>query len=448
MGFSYSKPIPAFVNPDTSLIVPLPNASCPGDPARLMCGTYSAPDVTLTANTTEAAAPNFWKTLQGFMGAFPQYSKGPLHLTAHSYGGHYGPIFASYIQSQNAKNITGAVPINLKTLLIGNGFYDAQVQYPAYYNFTVKPGNTYDFSPFNTSLQTQLFNNIYGKGACLDQNRQCNTSNSNAVCSAADNFCVSNVEQFFDDNVPRNEEDIREMNPDPFPPTFYYDYLNTPKVQAALGAFTNWSAASPTVFVAFNSTGDESRDGQSVIIPAMAKLLQSNVTVGMYHGDADYDSNWIGGEVVANLVNAPNFTKAGYVNISTSDGIVHGQVKQSGGFSFSRIYFAGHEAPFYQPLAMYELMMRAIGGVDIATGKMAANLNSKVVTMGLAKSTFRNGNGTFQMQAVPAGVGFNTTLNRPNVNVVMNPIMKAVKQGLVPIKRKSVVLLKDKARGP
>lgn len=445
MGFSYSVPVPALSDPNTGRIMPLPNATCPGDPAKLMCGTYSSPDTTLTANTTVAGAPNFYKTLQGFMGVFPQYSKGDFHLTAHSYGGHYGPIYASYIEEQNAKNVPGSVPINLKTLLIGNGFYDAQVQYPAYYNFTVSPGNTYDFSPFNKTLQTKLFNNIYGKGACLDQNKACIAANNDAICSAADVFCVTNVEQFFDQNVMRSEEDIREISPDPFPPTFYYDYLNSPKVLSALGAFTNWSAASATVFIAFNSTGDESRDGQSVIIPAMAKLLQNNVTVSMYHGDADYDSNWIGGEVIAGLVNAPNFKEAGYVNISTSDGIVHGQVKKSGGFSFSRIYFAGHEAPFYQPLAMYEVMSRALEGMDIATGKtMANNKNAKVVTKGSAKSTFRNGNSSIATMAVPEGVSFNTSINGPNRMAVlmagmeMNPIMKAVQAGGVPIKRKSV----------
>jgi len=246
-------------------------------------------------------------------------------------------------------------------------------------------------------------------------------------------FCVENVESFFDSNVARNEEDIRAPSPDPFPATFYYKYLNTPKVQSALGAATNWSAASPTVFIAFNSTGDESRDGQSIIIPAMTKLLQNNVTVGMYHGDADYDSNWIGGEVIAGLVNAPNFNGAGYTNITTSDGIVHGQVKQSGAFSFSRIYFAGHEAPAYQPLAMYELMSRAINGVDIATGKLVANLKSNFITKGSPKSTFRNGNSTVASQAGSVGVA----------KMVMNPVMKAVNKGEAPIRRKSVKLLKD-----
>lgn len=54
----------------------------------------------------------------------------------------------------------------------------------------------------------------------------------------------------------------------------------------------------------------------------------------------------LGGEAVANEVKALGYARAGYTNIETSDGIVHGQVKQAGKFSFSRIYESGHEVPY------------------------------------------------------------------------------------------------------
>ena len=46
--------------------------------------------------------------------------------------------------------------------------------------------------------------------------------------------------------------------------------------------------------------------------------------------------------MVSNEVGQPGFNFSGYTNVSTSDGIVHGQVKQSGAFSFVRIYESGH----------------------------------------------------------------------------------------------------------
>lgn len=50
--------------------------------------------------------------------------------------------------------------------------------------------------------------------------------------------------------------------------------------------------------------------------------------------------------MVSNEVGQPGFNSSGYTNISTSDGIVHGQVKQSGAFSFVRIYESGHVSIF------------------------------------------------------------------------------------------------------
>lgn len=93
VGFSYSNPIPAYTSTAGS-IVELPNATCPEYAETLgTCATYSYPNVSLTANSTANAAPNMWKTLQGFMGAFPQYSRDGFHFATESYGGHYGPVF-------------------------------------------------------------------------------------------------------------------------------------------------------------------------------------------------------------------------------------------------------------------------------------------------------------------------------------------------------------------
>ncbi len=67
------------------------------------------------------------------MGVFPQYARETFHFTTESYGGedpwgnhyrcvsieltpgpgHYGPVFSEYIESQNAKAISGAHKISL-----------------------------------------------------------------------------------------------------------------------------------------------------------------------------------------------------------------------------------------------------------------------------------------------------------------------------------------------
>src|SRR5206468_2055328 len=96
-------------------------------------------------------------------------------------------------------------------------------------------------------------------------------------------------------------------------------------------------------------------DGAKIVglgsVRYIVKLLEEGVTVVLYNGDADYIYNWFSGEATSIEVGAPGFSEAGYVNISTPDSIVHGQVKQSGSFNFVRIYDASHFVSYHQPLA-------------------------------------------------------------------------------------------------
>ncbi|KAI1760658.1 alpha/beta-hydrolase [Hypoxylon sp. FL1150] len=407
VGFSYSKPVNAWSSDDT--IVTLPDATCPDYADSSTCGTYSYPNITLTANSTANAAPNFWKTLQGFMGAFPKYSRTGFHFATESYGGHYGPVFNAYIEEQNAKNIPGAKKIELESVLIGNGWFDPILQYQAYYNFTVFPGNTYDYAPFNASIESMFYNNLYGTGNCLDQLNECKATGNNELCKHADNFCANMVELVYDNVLGRDEYDMRELVPDPFPYDFYTDYLNSPGLQEAIGAFTNFSSSSGAVGEAFDNTGDDGREAGT--IEAVRYLLSKDVTVAVYAGDADYNCNWLGNEASMEEVADPGFARAGYVDLVTSDNVTHGQVKQAGKFSFTRIYESGHEVPFYQPLAALELFERVIKGYDIQTGKHPVSRG--YLTHGTKKSTYRQGNATIQFEVLPTNATYNVTTNEP-----------------------------------
>jgi len=79
---------------------------------------------------------------------------------------------------------------------------------------------------------------------------------------------------------------MRELTPNPFPYEFYVDYLNTPEVQAAIGAYQNFSESSEATYEAFTTTGDDGREVGTV--EAIGKLLKQGVTVMLYAGDADY----------------------------------------------------------------------------------------------------------------------------------------------------------------
>lgn len=81
-GFSYSEAVNGFA--DGSDFVTLPAGSgCP-DYADYYggCSTQSYQNASLTANSTQVAAPNMWKALQGFMGAFPAYARHGFHFAS------------------------------------------------------------------------------------------------------------------------------------------------------------------------------------------------------------------------------------------------------------------------------------------------------------------------------------------------------------------------------
>lgn len=259
-------------------------------------------------------------------------------------------------------------------------------------------------------MKAEWYNNLYGEGNCLDQTKHCYATGQNSICSRADDFCYNKVEYLYDLYSGRDEYDMRYLTPDPFPYDYFVEYLNTPDVQKAIGAYQNFSTSSSTVSSAFGNTGDDDRE--SGTIEACRKLLDAGVQVMLYYGDADYNCNWLGGQAVAELINATGFDTAGFTNMTTSDNIVHGQVKQAGLFSFLRIYESGHEVPFYQPLASLEMFERALKQVDIATGK--EELTDDYKTEGTPTSDYREGNATVQFDVTPANATYNTMLNAPD----------------------------------
>lgn len=72
----------------------------------------------------------------------------------------------------------------------------------------------------------------------------------------------------------------------------------------------------------------------------------------------------------------------------TVDGVEYGETREYGNFSFTRVYEAGHEVPYYQPIPALALFNRTINGFDSATGqkKVTADLS----TNGTAQATHTN----------------------------------------------------------
>lgn len=145
-------------------------------------------------------------------------------------------------------------------------------------------------------------------------------------------------------------------------------------MQNALGVSLNYTTSNSDIYYAFADTGDFI---YSNFLEDLETILDLGVRVNLFYGDADYICNWFGGEAIANALNYTNtaeFAAAGYVPF-TYNGIEYGETKEYGNFSFTRIYEAGHEVPYYQPQAALALFNRTINHVNIADGTMPVTGN-------------------------------------------------------------------------
>ena len=177
VGFSYSVPTDGWMN-DTSGSFTKSN-TCPHH-ANISCGTFPNGFYNQTANSTWNAAPVVWQTVQGFLGvdAFSQYANASIHIATISYGGHFGPVFGEYFEKQNEEIESGdldAQYLNLNTIFIANGWIDPQLQFASYYNFTgqVPAANTYDFQPYNSTIDHAMFLAEYAGRNCSQMIADC-----------------------------------------------------------------------------------------------------------------------------------------------------------------------------------------------------------------------------------------------------------------------------------
>lgn len=240
-----------------------------------------------------------WHVLQGFLANFPQLDSQiktkTFNLWTESYGGHYGPSFFSYFEDQNnaiANGTQNGTQLIMDTLGIGNGIIDAQIQNPYYPEFAVN--NTYGIKAVNDSIYLDMKAAYYNPGMCRDQIAACaaadrSTPEGSYLCFNATGTCRTYVEVPYYEFSGRGIYDIRHPYIDPTPPDYFVNYLNLAKVQQALGVNLNYTSfSSGDVAEDFDSTGDYVFPN---FVQDLELLLNNNVRVALYYGDADYICN-------------------------------------------------------------------------------------------------------------------------------------------------------------
>ncbi|KAH7025650.1 Alpha/Beta hydrolase protein [Microdochium trichocladiopsis] len=388
-GFSYSSLVNGTINaPKSPFTVGEPQATN----SSIIAGTFSSQSHTFAPNTTDVTAAAMWQFLQVFQ-EFPTkgYScgHGKISIWGESYGGHYVPTYSSYILAQNEKIRRGELaktfrPLNIETVGLINACIDAETQIPKYPLMAVN--NTYGIKIYNDTVHASTVSSL---PQCMGMVKTCRTmaksqdpqgwgSNSavNKACFDAFQFCFGNVAReddlgLLDSAI--NKFDIAGHKLFNFPPRWAAGYLNDGDVHRALGVPLNFTGYSTTVSQAFGVSGDFMK-GRNLAI--LGELLDQDIQVALVYGDRDYQCNWYGGQAVSLAIKSKlsaGFQRAGYTYLQTNESYVGGLVRQYGKLSFSRVFNAGHEVPYFQAETAWQIFDRASSHKDVATGQLAAN---------------------------------------------------------------------------
>ncbi|KAJ4301770.1 hypothetical protein N0V90_003864 [Kalmusia sp. IMI 367209] len=347
-----------------------------------LTGTFASQDMANVWNTTIAGAPVMWEFMQTWLQEFPEFNSttNSLSFWGESYGGHYIPVYASYFEEQNdllaAKNCTEepAIQIHIDTVGLVNACIDIDTQIGFYPEFAFN--NTYGIQAIN---ETYYQSALEALGTCKNLSATCvkladekdpkgfgNVKEVNTACLTAYSYCFKELHDgynaslsFFDVAAP--------LVPESFPPKWAAGYFNNATIQQALGVPLNFTGNSVPISTEFFLTGDFVR-GHG--LSNLRSLLAKGTKVALVYGDRDYQCNWLGGEAIsAALQNTTSgFAGAGYAAIETNGSYVGGLVRQAGNLSFSRVFQAGHEVPYYQPETAYRIFNRVMFGRDVATG--------------------------------------------------------------------------------
>lgn len=310
------------------------------------------------ADSTVDAAPYVWKLLQAFYAAFPAYENRDFGLFTESYGGHYGPEFSHYLQTQNAAIAKGTIngtTIPLVALGINNGWYDPIIQYKAYVDFAYN--NTY--KPLISAAQHTKYTNTYNSD-CLPALKACNSvTGEDSACEDAQSTCANDIQSPLLAIDDLDVYDIREPSNDPFPPETYATYLTNAAVVKAIGAKSTYQECPSGPYNKFSNTGDDSRS----FISTLSTVVQTGIQVVIWAGDADQICNWFGGLASANAITysgSSKFNAAGVANYTVA-GVSSGTFKNVGNLSWLRVFGAGHEVPYYQPATALQVFKQTMG---------------------------------------------------------------------------------------
>ncbi|AFR98075.1 cathepsin A (carboxypeptidase C) [Cryptococcus neoformans C23] len=317
---------------------------------------FSHADNGQTVSTTEEAAIDVQAFISIFFETFKEFEGRAFHMAGESYGGRYLPVFASAVVDGNKQLIKeGMAPINLNSVMIGNGVTDY---------FTT----TESYFPFQCTLHGDLTEPVQSIGACVAMaeavpkchklaKRGCLETHDYTTCSMAINYCEEVLGETFlsagvnpyDVTMPCTVEELADSLCYPVTKKIG-TYLDLPDVRHTLGVDklrSNWSSCDGSVFTRFTQSLDNT--GKTWLY--VAGLLERGVRVLNYVGMLDFICNHVANELWMERLEWSG--RAGYNVAEFNDWIVDGhragEFKTYGNLTMLKIRGAGHMVPYDKP---------------------------------------------------------------------------------------------------
>ncbi|KAJ6531658.1 serine carboxypeptidase [Mycena vulgaris] len=333
---------------------------------------FSYADYGETVGTTEDAAKDMAAFVFVFFEHFTKFKGRSFHMTGESYGGRYVPVFAAEVYDQNTKlAAAGYTPINLTSVMIGNGITDFYHQMTSSFDMQCTSASIAPTLGISTCVHMKQM-----IPRCEQRLKESCVDIFDAVdCAAAASFCDAHLRAPFWQSE-RNPYDISQpCDADGLKDNLCYPvtahiraYLSRPAVREALGVDpavpANFTSCAPTVGSAFRAQMDGYRLTQDYI----GGLLERGVRVLIYVGTYDWICNWVGNErwtLALEWSGQAEFAAEPLRPWAVGGDFTKGRAglaRSAKGLTFATIDAAGHMVPYDKPKEALDVVQRWLSG--------------------------------------------------------------------------------------
>ncbi|KAJ6545162.1 serine carboxypeptidase [Mycena capillaripes] len=319
-------------------------------------------------STTEEAAQDIAAFVAIFFAHFTKLQGRGFHMSGESYGGRYVPVFAAAVYDQNPRLVkAGIPPINLTSVMIGNGMTDAATMLPAWYEIQCSPASLPPVQDIKTCVDMKARVprcTKWVKESCQDQFDLINCGAALAFCAESILIPYAATGAFlclnrYDLSKKCGDSDLCYEEIDEI-----VKYLNRKDVQELLGVeVSTYDSCSERVGWDFVFTLDMIKGSTNYV----SALLERDVRVLVHVGTYDWACNWLGNEAWTLALEW-----SGHAEFSSQplrewnvDSKRAGRTRSAKGFTFATVDAAGHLVPYDKPKESLEMVNRWIAGLPL-----------------------------------------------------------------------------------